>query len=560
MFKKKKEMEEELDLEIITEEQGEETDIQSFEDSEVKAKKKKLPGWVIFPVLAGVLIIVFVIGNLAGGKQTKTTSLAVEKVEKGEVKEVYTISGIVESEKTKTFYSPVTAPVAACNAKVGTAVKAGDMLIAYDTTDLEKNNQESQLQLQQTQAGNQSTMEQAAQAANAAAEAKQQAQSQAAAQIDSLRKQVSAAEGQVTQLQAQAAAEAAEMESILAARAPKEAELAQVQSELQQLTVAYETAQNEKDNFESLHQGVSEADKQKRLEELGTIIVAYPGSKSSLENKISGIQAELDSMGTPVAGAAQAELAAARQNLDTLRASLEQAQNTPVTGSTATEITGGQRRSMALTEDLAALSAMSIEELVQKGREGIKAEFDGVISDVQVSEGASAAQGTPLFTIASNQSVSVRLEVPSSDFDKLVVGNKATVKVGQKTYNGTVAEVDKIALNNVKGNPVLGARIHIDNPDDEIVIGVTAKATLNVADVQNVLNISNEAVNTGTEGDFVYIIKEGAVRKVNVELGIASNSRVEITSGLKEGDEVVTDASSDLKEGMSAVGVLEKGK
>ena len=244
-----------------------------------------------------------------------------------------------------------------------------------------------------------------------------------------------------------------------------------------------------------------------------------------------------------------------------LQAQLDQANASAVSQSSgSTGLTSGQKKSMQIAENLAELSALSVEELVQKGKEGIKAEFDGVISDVQVADGTQTAQGSPLFTIASNQSVAVKLEIPSSDFEKAVVGGKGTIKIGQNTYNGTITQVNKIAVNNEKGNPVIGATLHIDNPDDQIIIGVSAKATLNVAEAKNVLCLSNEVVNTGTEGDFVYVIENGVVKKKNVELGISSNNSVEVKSGLKEGDVVVTNASSDLREGTKATAVLSDGK
>ena len=45
------------------------------------------------------------------------------------------------------------------------------------------------------------------------------------------------------------------------------------------------------------------------------------------------------------------------------------------------------------------------EELLNKGREGIKAEFDGIIANVQAVEGSSAVQGGELFTLVSSKDV-----------------------------------------------------------------------------------------------------------------------------------------------------------
>lgn len=570
MFNKKKNKDEkdEFDLEIMEESQR--TDLQDFEDEgkDEKPKKKKLPGWVIIPVIAVICVIAVAVYALSDKKDTGITSLSAVKAEKGNVKEVYTTTGNVESEVTKTFYSPVTAPIASCNAKVGTAVKAGDMLVTFDTKDLEKNNTESQLQLQSTYASNQSTIEQTNQAAQQAAEAQQQAEDAQAAQINSLQQQVYDAQDQAEQAQAKADETnetlQAENNRIIEAREPLETELAQAQKDLEDLEVKKETFETEQkaENFDIINEGKTDQEKQDRAEEISKFLGTYYLENQKLTEKIRNLEIQLESIGMPSdTSGVYAEAQRLQQTVEELQAQLDQANASAVSqSSSSTGLTSGQKKSMQIAENLAELSALSVEELVQKGKEGIKAEFDGVISDVQVAEGTQTAQGSPLFTIASNQSVAVKLEIPSSDFEKAVVGGKGTIKIGQNTYNGTITQVNKIAVNNEKGNPVIGATLHIDNPDDQIIIGVSAKATLNVAEAKNVLCLSNEVVNTGTEGDFVYVIENGVVKKKNVELGISSNNSVEVKSGLKEGDVVVTNASSDLKEGTKATAVLSDGK
>lgn len=565
--KKGKNEKDEIDLEFL--EDSGNADIQDFEDEgkEVKPKKKKLPGWVIIPIIGGICVIAIAAAVFSGGKKdTGAKALQAQKIEKGDVKEVYTTTGIVESEVTKTFYSPVTAPVASCNAKVGTAVKAGDMLITFDTKELEKNNTESQLQLQSTYASNQSTIEQTNQSAQQAAEAQQQAEEAQAAQINNLQQQVYDAQDQAAE--ARAAAEAADAEAqkknaeVSAKIAEIQPQLADAQAKLDELNVTYETFINEQNNFEEYNQGKTDEDKKIREKELADFIVAYPKNKLDLETQVAALQAELANAGE-VADVSElyAAAEAADQQVAALQAQLDQASSASTSSSSTTpSLTSGQKKSMEIAENLAELSALSIEELVQKGRDGIQAEFDGVISDVQVTAGTQSAQGSPLFTIASNQSVAVNLEIPSSDFEKVAVGSKGTIKIGQNSYNGTITKVSKIAVKNEKGNPVIGATLHIDNPNDQIIIGVSAKATINVAEAKDVLCLSNEVVNTGTDGDFVYVIENGVVKKKSVELGIASNNTVEVKAGLKEGDVVITDASSDLKDGMKATAALSDNK
>ncbi|MEG1505498.1 MAG: HlyD family efflux transporter periplasmic adaptor subunit [Lachnospiraceae bacterium] len=570
MFGKKKNQEAE---ELVTEEVQENSqnaDMEDFEkenQEEIKPKKKKLPGWVIIPIIAVLLLVAFGASKLSGPSKKAVTQLQVTKVKKGDVKEIYNTSGVLESEHTKTFYSPVTAPVANCNAKVGTAVKTGDMLITFDLKDLEKNNTESSLNLQSTQASNQSSLEQDAKAANSAAQAQADAVNQLNAQMESTANQLNAAQNQVAELQAQAENENAVNAQIVADNKKIDEQNAPIQAEIDTRKKEIENLKIEMENLNILIKSYNSTNPPKNPD--GTVISEWElGQKWTADNdrmqktlpgEIAQFTAQLTPRKVAAGGDAAGKMAEAQAQVDSLSAALNALQNQSLPATPDIGMTSGAKKGMAISENLAELSLLSVEELLQKGRNGIKAEFDGVVSDVKAIAGTSMAQGGELFTLVNNKSLNLKLAIPSGDFDKLIVGNKATITVGQKTYKGTLSSVDKIALANAKGNPVIGAKIHIDNPDDSIIIGVTAKAKLNVAEAKNVLMISNEVVNTATNGDFVYVIKNGVVKKQNVELGIASNNDVEVKSGLKEGDQVVSDTSSTVKEGMKATATGKTG-
>ena len=112
--------------------------------------KKKVTAWVIIPILAVIILLAWILSVFAGGKieDSAGTPLNVVKAERGTVKEVYNSTGTIESENTKTYYSPVTAPIKECRAVAGQTVKAGDLLVTFDTTNLERDNQQAQLTLQ----------------------------------------------------------------------------------------------------------------------------------------------------------------------------------------------------------------------------------------------------------------------------------------------------------------------------------------------------------------------------------------------------------------------------
>lgn len=211
-----------------------------------------------------------------------------------------------------------------------------------------------------------------------------------------------------------------------------------------------------------------------------------------------------------------------------------------------------------ISDNLAELTALTPAELVEKGREGMKADMDGVIAAVDALQTNTATQGMAMFTIASTEKVRVKIEVSPDDYEKMKVGNKATVTVGDYKYEGKLTKVNKIAVNNEKGNPVIGAEIHIDNPDENLCIGATAKITMTVAEADNVLVVPTEVINTSSEGDFVYVIENGVVKKKPVELGTASTTQIEVKSGLKKGDKVVNDLNVDIEDGMKATAAPAK--
>lgn len=540
-------------------------------------KKKKLPGWVILPII-GVLALAGILLSLALKPAKAPATLTVVSAKKADVSEEYTTSGTVESESKKTFFSPVNATVQSLDIKVGQAVKEGDLLLSFDTSDLEKSNQQSELNLEATKAGNQSTVEQADQSASIASE------NQAAIreQISGTKKKIKAKQAEIDQLNAEVKQEQGSLSS---AYQDFESQKRQKQEELAALKAACDASKSKLDKNAALlnNQNAELESKQTKLnnfpsdgsdekrQELIDDIVKLPDLIAETKNTAIELQAAYDSnlqsyndalnaytnlSFSDISGTAAQKLAAAQAELSSLQAGLEQLEAGTGSSSTA-KITDGQYKSMKIQENLAELAKLSAEELVELGKQGIHAEFNGIISDVQTAEGTAAMQGGALFTLVSNTDISVRLEVPSNDFDKLKTGSKATVKIGDNTYQGTLTSIDKIATTNLKGNPVIGADVHIDNPDEDIYIGVSSKVTLSVAESKNVLCLSNEIVNTGTDGDFVYVIRDGKVKKQMVELGIASNSVVEIKGGLKEGDEVITDVSSSLEEGMNAIGVAD---
>lgn len=525
----------------------------SKETTDVRKKKKKLPNWVIVPVIGGIVVVAVIASQFTSKEKKAGGTVEVVEVVRGDVKEIYNVSGTVDSEKKKVFYSPVNAPVSQLRAKVGQAVKAGDLLVAFDTSDLEKNNQKAQMDLQSAVNTNQSAREQADRSASEAAKAAADAQAAAGAARAQAEQQIASVESQISAKSQQMASLEQSVKDEITANQTLQPQLdewnAQKAANLERIAVLY--GEIEKIRIDLADENLSEEDKkrlQTQRDEKFLEVSEKEGANAALDAQIAQVSAQIQTGSQQAYAQIQQEVQALQAQAEQLRASISV--ETPSASIPDTSLTQGQINNMAITENLAELAVLSSEELMAKARDGIKADFDGVISDVKTMEGGTAVAGGELFTLVSNQDVNVKLEIPASDFDKVEVGSKAVVKIGKYKYDGVVESIDKIAVPNTKGNPVIGANVKIQNPDENIYIGVAAKLTMTVAEEKDVLYLPNENVNTSTEGDFVYVVQSGVVKKKAVELGITSNSKVEIKSGLKEGDKVVADTFGTVEEGM----------
>ncbi len=215
-----------------------------------------------------------------------------------------------------------------------------------------------------------------------------------------------------------------------------------------------------------------------------------------------------------------------------------------------TVLTASGRKRVTATKDMAALKAEKVKDAVAQVQEGLKAEFSGVVTDVKAVDGSVAEDGGELLTVESNEDVCVEISLSKSDLEKVQTGQKASVRIVNKEYEGTVTKISKSATKNEKGAAVVAGEIHIDNPDADIFLGVEAKVTIEGQKAENVVTIPIEAINVGKDGSFVYIVNDsGAVEKRDIETGIASAEAMEVKSGLDGSEKVVLNLGGGIQEG-----------
>ena len=529
-------------------------------------KKKKI--WkIVIPAVAVVIIGgVVIVNNAAKTGQQLLEAMTVEvmRVETGDVTEIVETNGTVVSGQQKVIFSPVNANVETADFQVGDLVKAGDKLVTFDLKDLEEQNQKAELTVLANELGYQDSVAKSNEAQSRQADARNQAanlQAQVDAKTQEVQDLTNALAGEAN---AQAVTKQQEAEAVNVQITDLQQQLETTAKELEEAQRAVDQAANAQQkaqvNFEAAA-AAAESDPEaleKAKKELNQANKDFTNAKNacdkiqetadSLQEQIEALQASLSAIGTEdVTDSdlqqrlqnAQAELAELKGNLESQKAIAE---------SESGALSSAAREQMRTNNNLAELESKSLEELIEEGRKGITADFNGVISDKQVMEGALVSQGMQLFTLQSIDDVNVEVTLSKNVFDKVKEGQVAEITLAGQTYQGTVKKISRIASTGAAGSNQAAvssasvmATVQINHPDDNIFLGVDAKVKIQASEAKNVIILPTEAVNIGKDGTFCWVNEDGVMKKRSITTGVTSDECAEITQGIDEGEQVIAD-------------------
>ena len=519
------------------------------------SKKLLIFGCIGLVIIVGILAIV----NSFVPKQEVLAKVGAIEVTKGDVEEQLDVTGTVKSLETKMFFSPVNAKIETMDFEMGDVVSKGTKLITFDLKDLEKNNEKAELnvrsgQLDYSDAINQDSKNSSKQAtARANVNTLQGAVNAWQAYVNDLKDAINNAniDAQNKATDAQNKAAAAQTEQYNKAITEYNATMDQLWADYEAKLHAYNDANTKYENAAPADVAAASSARSTAEANLRRAEQAYESMKNNAPSMSGGYDSAAG-MATADTYELQSELESASTYLAELKGELagEKSKAEADMGG----LTNETLEKMEIGTNLADMEAKSIEELIEEGKQGISAEFTGVISSVSAAQGATVAQGMELFVLQSTEKVSVDVKISKYDYAKVKEGQKATINLAGNEYQGTVEKLDRIATPDVQGNPTIGATISIERPDDNVFIGVEAKVLIQAAEANDVLVVPSEVVNIGKDGSFCYVIEDGVIVNRPVETGVTSTSFVEIKSGLKAGDKVITDIG-DHKEGDKVEGV-----
>jgi HlyD family secretion protein len=227
-----------------------------------------------------------------------------------------------------------------------------------------------------------------------------------------------------------------------------------------------------------------------------------------------------------------------------------------------------------------------------------RAPFDGVVTNLPVREGESVvvgiqnAQGSTLMTLADTSIITAEVKVDETDIVNVKLGQAAEISIDaipKKKFKGTVTEIGNNALlrsTGVSTSQSTGSTqeakdfkvvVMLNEVPDGLRPGLSATAKITTASKPNALSIPIQSLTIRQKGDLVpkkkdkdknavqaaekpeerkaakeeiqgvFVIRAGKAQFVPVQTGVTGTTDIEVTDGLKEGDEIVTGSYKVLR-------------
>ncbi|MEC5032480.1 MAG: efflux RND transporter periplasmic adaptor subunit [Oscillatoria sp. PMC 1051.18] len=308
---------------------------------------------------------------------------------------------------------------------------------------------------------------------------------------------------------------------------------------------------------------------------------------SLLVANVNEAKAELAALESEIAQT-KARVSNSRTQLERAKAELEEAQNNAQRYTNLAQqgaVTQQQAESFQTAAKVAEQAVLSAQEQIRSEEEAVAAAIGrvgaqkavlaqeeqrqaysqlnspitGVVTEKVSEPGDLITAGGEVLKLGDFRSVKVEVPVSELDLANIEIGQLVTVKldsIANETFTGTVTQISPVA-GDARQVPL---EVTIPNPDGKIGGGLLARVNFQPQTNQNVV-IPETALQEGK----IFVVansqdnQQATVAAREVALGTRANGKVEIVSGLKDGERFVVKSGQPLKDGETVrLSVLSK--
>lgn len=505
-------------------------------------------------VIAGILGVVTITGSVAAFaiNSSRITEVQVAEVTREDLSVVVSASGKAEASTRVDVYPPTAGTLASLEVTEGARVVAGQVIAALDTGPLE-------VQVAQ------------ADAAYAGARAQREAvtaQTPGASDRHAAQAVVDAA------YSAYQLADARYQAAKAGAGAPSASDIANAQAAVVLAQTNYEAAKAAYDSFYTTVYLPAPTPRPAELETtLAVLAFARDQAAANLLTAQQGLAALM------AASDNVAAVAATKAARDQAYAAYLGAQSQRDALARASSVTEALNAANAAVDAAAAARQLARESLA---RAAIVAPVDGVVifnsagaslggasalaglgasasssASTELGVGSSVSPAAAPFSIVSLDTVAFEALVDETDIVRVQPGMKAVVSLDGLPAEAFLAEVTAVGIEAVTtptGGTAFPVTLAFNAKTLPVLIGMNGSVEISIETIGDVVTIPVEALFEEEGVSYVYTVRDGRARRVAIDVGRFTDTRIEVRAGVDVGDRVVVSGVSGLEDGTRVQG------
>ncbi len=208
--------------------------------------------------------------------------------------------------------------------------------------------------------------------------------------------------------------------------------------------------------------------------------------------------------------------------------------------------------------------------LIDRDETGLKFELapvespiSGIVGKTLLDKGdsvlpsAGISHGTPLAIVMNMDEMTVKLNISEPDIPYIKKNLEARIKVDaypEENFKGQISKVSEVVDPETRTLPI---EITIPNSQHWLKSGMFARIKIIAAQLKDKLVLAQDALVQEQGANYVFVVEDHIAKEKKVFLGVREDSRVEISEGLEEGEQVIVFGQQGLKDGASVEIVKE---
>ncbi len=177
----------------------------------------------------------------------------------------------------------------------------------------------------------------------------------------------------------------------------------------------------------------------------------------------------------------------------------------------------------------------------------VVAPISGTVDAVGLTLGEPAQPGMTTIRVVNLSDMKIVTKVADTYINTVRKGDQAEVTLGSgEKMTGRVSFVGKVVNTQTR---TFDVEIGLNNKDGLLKPNMLATVSINDQTKENALVVNQNLIQTTESGDIIYVANNNLAQQRKIKTGLAYNGQVEVTEGLKAGDQLITVGYQDLVDG-----------